>query len=454
MIYQSESGDIRMLMAGETMLSRRLSVYDERDYLAAVDLSRASDVAFTNLETTVRRPDEGYPAFTRGTPMTTPPALVEDLKWMGFNLVSTANNHAGDYGTDGILATVRHLRSAGLAFAGSGANLAEALAPGYLDTPAGRVALIAVTSQFKPGEQAAEQRPDAAGRPGVAPLRYTTSYTVDEAAFAALERVGNNLGFAQDATRARTSFYSEAEMPKDDTERLTFLGSSFHRGTEFQQSTRVNKVDADGCLRSIQEARRQADWVIFSLHNHEYNGQGRLTARSKIEMEQPADFIVEFSRAAIDAGADVVAGHGMHVTLGIEVYRGRPIFYSLGNHVFQNDTVTVFPAEAYTRFGLGHDATPADFLDARSGNGTRSYPAFREHWEGFAAICKFQNRRLAELKLVPLDLGFGRPRAQLGRPVIGTGEVAERALDRVARLSRHYGTEIRRDGESALVRLA
>src|SRR5262249_30132205 len=202
-------------------------------------------------------------------------------------------------GTDGILATVRHLRDAGLAFAGSGANLAEALAPGYLDTPAGRVALIAVTSQFKPGQHAGEQRPDAAGRPGVAPLRFTTTYMVDEAAFMALDRISNGLGLAQDAARGRMSFYSDTEMPKDDAERLTFLGSSFHRSTQFQQTTRVDKTDADACLRSIEEARRQADWVILSLHNHDYNGHGRLTARSKIEMEQPADFIVEFSRAAI-----------------------------------------------------------------------------------------------------------------------------------------------------------
>jgi len=77
-------------------------------------------------------------------------------------------HHAGDNGSDGILTAVRHLRSAGLVFAGSGANLAESLAPGYLDTLAGRVAPLAVTSQFKPGEPAGEKRPDAAGRPGCA----------------------------------------------------------------------------------------------------------------------------------------------------------------------------------------------------------------------------------------------------------------------------------------------
>ena len=115
--------------------------------------------------------------------------------------------------------------------------------------------------------------------------------------------------------------------------------------------------------------------------------------------------------------------------------------------------MTSIPAEGYERFALGPQATPADFLDARSGNGTRSFPAFREHWEGFVAICNFRARRLAELRLLPVDLGFGRPRPQLGRPVLATGEAAQRALERAARFSRLYDTEVSIDGETAVVRL-
>ncbi len=101
MIYQSQSRDIRMLLAGEVMPSRHLTPFTEPDYLAAIELIRAADVGFTNLETVVRTRHEGTPAFTRGTPMTTPPVLLDDLKWMGFNLLSTANNHMGDFGPDG-----------------------------------------------------------------------------------------------------------------------------------------------------------------------------------------------------------------------------------------------------------------------------------------------------------------------------------------------------------------
>ena len=215
----------------------------------------------------------------------------------------------------------------------------------------------------------------------------------------------------------------------------------------------MNAQDAEANLRAIREARRQADWVLFSLHNHEYGGAGRTTAKTRMELEIPADFVIELSRAAIDAGADAVVGHGMHVTLGIEIYRGKPIFYSLGNHILQNDTIEIVPAEAYGQFGLGMDATPADFLDARNGNGTRSFAAYAEYWETVAASCVFTNGALTELRLHPIDLGFGLSRPQQGRPVLAHGETARRILDRVVKLSRNHGTRIEMDGETAVVRL-
>ncbi len=453
MIYQSQTRDIRMLLAGEVMPSRHLTPFTEPDYLAAIELIRAADVGFTNLETVVRTRHEGTPAFTRGTPMTTPPVLLDDLKWMGFNLLSTANNHMGDFGPDGAIATVEHLRRADFAYAGSGHNLGEALMPGYLDTKAGRVGLVAATTIFKPGEQAAAQRGDTIGRAGVNPVRFSTTYTVDAATMTALDQIGRSLGLAQDNARARQSFFSATEFPDDTADRLNFLGADFHRGAEFGRTTVVNKQDAEANLQAIREARRQADWVLFSLHNHEYGAAGRTTAPTRMELEMPAEFVIELSRAAIDAGADAVVGHGMHVTLGIEIYKGKPIFYSLGNHILQNDTIEIVPAEAYGRFGLGMDATPADFLDARNGNGTRSFAAYPQFWETVTATCVYTAGALTELRLHPIDLGFGLPRPQQGRPVLAHGEAAQRILDRVVRLSRNHGTVIEVDGETAVIRL-
>src|SRR5712671_2375241 len=177
MIYDSAHGSIRILVAGDIMPVRQLTPFNEPDFVALRDLIRAADVAFGNLETCVREPNEGVSNFTAGTPMTSPPALLQDLRWIGFDLLSCANNHITDYGVDGVLATLRHLKATNFPFAGAGANLAEARHPAYCDNQAGRVGLVAATSFFRPWNQAADQRPDAAGRPGVNPLAFSQSFT-------------------------------------------------------------------------------------------------------------------------------------------------------------------------------------------------------------------------------------------------------------------------------------
>ncbi len=453
MVYRSEKRNIRMALAGDAMPARRLDAFDEPDYLALVELIRGADLGFANLETTVRETHEGTPNLTQGTPMSTPPALLADLRWMGIDLVSTANNHATDYGPDGLVAMLAHLQRAGLPAAGAGANLAEARRPAYLDTAAGRVALIAATSFFPAWTRAAHQRPDALGRPGISALAFSTTCTVDDASFAALAKMNELLGFARERERHRAMFFSAAEAPSDSADEITFLGNRFRRGTEFKVETRANPSDAAEILRWVGEARRQADWVLLSCHNHEFGPAGRLTAATSVGMEEPAGFAAAFARQAIEAGCDVVAMHGPHLTLGIERHQGKPILYSLGNFVFQNDNVPVFPAESYTRFGLDHLATPTDFLDARTGNETRGFPASAEYWHGLLAECEFADGALAALRLHPLDLGHGRPRASRGRPMLARGPVAAAILERVARLSRRYGTDIAIEGETGVVRI-
>ena len=54
--------------------------------------------------------------------MSTPPVLLDDLRWMGFELMSHSNNHATDYGISAVLATLGHVRDRGIPCAGSGAT--------------------------------------------------------------------------------------------------------------------------------------------------------------------------------------------------------------------------------------------------------------------------------------------------------------------------------------------
>lgn len=442
MRYQSETGDFTLALGGDFMLTQRISIYDEPGYLAIVEAMRGADAAFVNLETTVRRWDEGTPTMTTGTPMTTLPELLDELKWLGVDIVSCANNHAYDYGENGVLATLRHLDAAGIPHAGSGKNLAEARMPAYVETKRGRVALVAMTATFRPWNQASNQRSDITGRPGINPLGFKSTYTVDDTTFAALRAMNVELGFAKEQERARKHFYSDKEVGKETAEEIKVFGQRVMKGKGFAISTEANYEDVADNLRWISEARRQADWVVVSVHCHEFNAESLKSATSKVELSELADFVPEFARAAIDAGADVVVGHGSHTALGIEIYRGKPIFYSLGGLLFQNETVPFIPAEAYERFDLPFDATPADLFDGRTANDKKGFPAYPGYWESFVPVCEYRGGKLAEIRLLPTDLGYGQPRYQRGRAVLADPKLGTKILERVQRLSEPFGTKI------------
>ncbi len=442
MTYASAAGNFRIALGGDCMLTRRLSVYDEPEFLALRKHFCDCDAGFVNLESVVRRWDEGTPGITRGTFMTTPPQLLEDLKWFGVNMVGCANNHAFDYGEGGVLATLAHLDASGLAHAGTGRNLAEARMPAYLETRGGRVALLASTATYRDWNRAGAQRADLRGRPGVNHFVTRHGITVDGPAFDALKRMSRELGFDTARARDRTHFYSDREAPEDGGEDLSVFGQHFTKGDGFTQTSAGDPDDIADHLRWIKEARRQADWVVVSFHTHDFAHGSLAKAKTKVELQEPADYAPAFARAAIDAGADLFVGHGSHTPLGMEFYRGKPIFYSVGNIFFQNETVPFFPDEAYSRFGLGHDATPADFLDARTGGGTKGHVAHAGFWENIAVTCHYEGGKLDHVRIVPIVQGHGSPRAQRGRPLLASGAKAEEIIGRVVRLSAPYGVRI------------
>jgi poly-gamma-glutamate capsule biosynthesis protein CapA/YwtB (metallophosphatase superfamily) len=453
MSYGAEGSCCRITLAGDCMPTRRISIYDDPNFLALAEIFRTADVGFVNLETVVRRSDEGAPGIQHGTYMTTSPELLEELKWFGINLVSCANNHAFDYGEGGVLATIKHLDAAGLAHAGSGRNLADARMPGYLDTQAGRVALLSTTATFSPWHRAGDQRPDVSGRPGISCLGSKKAYRLDRETFHAFARASRELGFDQTRSRNRGHFYSEAEAPPEREGRLDAFGQTFELADSFGAISKLAEQDVADILRWVREARRQADWVIFSYHSHEFSHDSMARAKVRTELDEPAEFVPDLARAIIDAGADVFVGHGSHTPLGIEIYKGKPIFYSLGNFVFQNETVPSFPADAYARFNLGPDATPADFLDVRTANGKKGHVAHAGFWENIVATVHFDEGRLKEVAIHPIEQGFGRSRSQRGRPVLANAEIGASIIERIGKLSARYGTKVQRRDHVGIIGL-
>jgi len=412
------------------MISRRLSVFREPAFLSLIDLFRGADVGIANLETLLHE-YEHTPGVAGGTYTGCDPSIAEDLKWARISMVGLANNHSDDYGEAGLLATLRHLRAAGLCCAGAGRNRSEARAPSYLDSARGRVALIAVSSTVTPHAMAQDQRPDAIGRPGINGMRHTVTHTVDRAAFEELRRIHRKLGFAAAEERLR-SFRPGGPTDFPGEDRLSFSDRLFVPGEKFGTCLTANPDDVRDNLKWVREARQMADWVFVGFHCHE----------SGETADDPPDFLVEFARACVDEGADGFFGHGPHVTRGIEIYKGKPIFYSLGNFVFQSETVRWQPSVNYEALGLNHTATPSDFYDARTGNGARGFPADPVYWESIVARCQYRGGKLRGLTLHPIDLGYGRPRYRRGRPVLARPPVADSALSRVRDLSRRFGVEV------------
>jgi poly-gamma-glutamate synthesis protein (capsule biosynthesis protein) len=194
----------------------------------------------------------------------------------------------------------------------------------------------------------------------------------------------------------------------------------------------ANVEDVEEITAVVRNAAGLADYTIVAFHGHE----------SKGSRDIPADFLVEFSRSMIDAGADVVLGHGPHVLRGIEIYKGKPLFYSLGDFMFQNETVLRLPYENYVRYGLGPDTHGADFNAARYDNDTRGFPATPEIWESVIAMPKFRDGELSAVELHPITLGYGEPATVRGRPMLATGELAEKIIGDLQRLSKPFGTDI------------
>lgn len=336
---QSAPGnDFTLTLAGDSILHQRLSVYDDPKYLAWIDRIRKSDAAFVNLESQLsesKHPGPGA-AWSGGIYLYSAAYLADEYKWAGFNLLSVGNNHAFDYGAEGLKSSTRVLDKAGIVWAGAGENLAYARNASFLDTRHGRVALISVTSTLEPGSWASEQRPDLPGRFGLNPLRHTTTYTVDEATLASIRKVAN---------------LARPGSAKDTDDTVTF-GEATYKVGPLGVHTEAEKRDLDGIIKAVKDAREQADFVIVVIHGHE---------DSAANPSGSADFLVNFAHAVIDAGADVYANHAPHDVRGIEIYKGRPIFYGLGGFAWDGHITEYQPSDLYEKRGLTGEATISDF---------------------------------------------------------------------------------------------
>ncbi len=428
--------EVTLSAVGDCIITQSLRESRDPALHALRERIRAADAAFANLEQLPHN-FEGPPANEAGgTWLCCSPARVEDLRWMGFRLFACAHNHAHDWGRHGLLAALRHMDDMGVEYAGVGMNLAAARAPRYIETGGGRVAMISTASTFLTEAPAGDPHGTVPGRPGLNPLRVRRTLQVAAEDLARLREIGDRLGLTAQHRQAVRDGWARGET--EDT--LNLFGQRFvavGRAEDVGERTEPDARDMAANLASVREAARQADFVIVSLHAHE---------SVRAEREQAAEFIPTFARACIDAGAHAVIGHGPHVLRGVEYYRGRPILYSLGNFVFQSETMPAQPADYFQRFGLPPDAGPADLFDARSNHDRRGFPADPHYWESVVATLRLRTDGPCEVEAVPVTLGHGRARSQRGSPAAAAPADGERIMGRLDRLSRALGSEVRAAG--------
>jgi poly-gamma-glutamate capsule biosynthesis protein CapA/YwtB (metallophosphatase superfamily) len=266
-------------MAGKLILTGDVNLMNVADAAApfrhvAAEL-HAADVVFANLECCLHLPARrahGNEGF-----FADPKVGGEALRLAGIHAVGIANNV--NYGADNITASITRLDQLGVLHTGAGPDLAFARAPAIVARNGLRVGILQRSSVYWPTDHEA-----LADAPGIAVIRGHTAYHVPMGQIAPGVPPSNRPGIPPII--------------------VTWADAAYL--AEFR--------------RDIEALRPQVDILVASCHW----GLGR----------EPLQYMTEIGRAAIDAGADIVMGHGPHYALPVEVYKGRPLFYGLGNLTF------------------------------------------------------------------------------------------------------------------------
>jgi poly-gamma-glutamate synthesis protein (capsule biosynthesis protein) len=412
---------------GDSMISRRISVHRKSEPVA--ELIRKADVGFTNCEILFHRCESYNMVRTNLAEemMYAEPSLAKELAWIGFDMVSLSNSHSLDYGPPAMFCTMKALEESGLVYAGVGRDLEEAREPKYLETEKGRVALIAACydTWHQYWERASNARAGVPARPGMNLLYVDSRILVRKELFGVLRRIVSESGL--DPPAGRRTEQREGE--------LTLLGQKFKCGDKPGIQRSVRKQDVEDAILSIRDARKSADLVLVSLHCHTSDAKG---------LEYPADFVCQYARTCIDAGADAFLGHGPHILRGVEIYKKKPIFYGLGNFIAQNQTVKKVTHDQYSGFDLGERAKPSDYYEARYGIVPPSEPPYARWWfESVVVMFKMRESTITECKLYPVAMGFGeKHRAHIGYPELAEEREARGITQHVREISTQWKTQI------------
>ena len=265
-------------------------LYEPGDQLAELILPvlQQADLRFAQCERTFSERHGGPPGSS-----CLQPRVACLWKTAGIDVISLASNHTMDAGPEALLDTIALFRGMGRQVVGAGKDEDEARKPAIVERNGVKIAFLAYCSVITEGHEAGK------GKPGMAPMRAHTYY----------------------------------ERGKDQSE-------EFHPGTPPAILTVPYEEDLQALQNDIRKAKQQADAVAMSIHWGIHMIPKAL-----------ATYQFQVAHAAIDAGADVILGHGPHCLKAIEVYKGKVCFHSLGNLMMPSRPKPVDPSD-WNRWNL------------------------------------------------------------------------------------------------------
>jgi poly-gamma-glutamate synthesis protein (capsule biosynthesis protein) len=235
-----------------------------------------------------------------------------------------------------------------------------------------------------------------------------------------------------------------------------FSGSAVLESDKFDITTVSHPGDEKRNMRSIDEARKMADFVMVAHHN---------SVSEEARGKDPADFVIDFARKSIDAGADIYIGHGWHTFLGIEIYKGKPIIYGLGSFFWQSSFIQWKAPEQYESANFDMDQLVT--YNASSG---QLHPGGGEDWAWAAAYqFIFVNKKITEIRLHPLEMGMdytsgkgvayrevgsGDHKYLDGSPRIAMGSNGKAILERLQKINQMRNTKMDIVGNVGIIKVA
>ena len=417
---------MKFAAAGDAIIGRVIQP-DFKGYDEISPYLEAADASFFNLETTLNEPGECCAAQqSGGTYIRTSKRVLPSLRRFGFNMTSFNNNHALDFSYGGLLSTLEALEETDFIHGGVGRNLAEASAPRYLDTNAGRVALISVCTTFSIDMLAGEQNARVPGRPGINGMRVNKYVKVTEEELKFIRDLGDRTGInASKVITAKEGYGGEVKEGEAMLGELRFV---LAEETGFVME--LDRIDVERVKRAIYEAQLQADYILVSVHSHQLSGDKK---------ENPSQFLIDFAHECIDAGAHAIIGHGPHLLRPIEVYKERPIFYSLGDVILQLYNIELAPPEFYAKVGVDGGATVHELLKTRSKNFTRGLMTDARMFLNVIPLWEMEDGKLKSLRLLPLMGAMEGNNSEIGLPRVCD---AERVVSYLGEMSKPYGVTL------------